>query len=54
MIFNNLSKEEKEILSAFWKAWREIRESTGYGDVKLTMQAKRLKHVIKTATEMKS
>ena len=37
---DELTDKEKEMLMKFWEAWSTVRDGTGFGEVKVTMQGK--------------
>ena len=38
--WDSLTDKEKEMMIKFWEAWSNVRDGTGYGEVKVTMQKK--------------
>lgn len=47
-MFEKLTDKEQELLTKFWRAWVDVRDSTGYGEVRVTMQKKVWVSVLKT------
>jgi hypothetical protein len=48
----NLSIEDKKVLSEFLDAWVKLRNDTGFGEVKVTMQKKKIRHIFYTPSKL--
>ena len=46
-----LSEKEEELLIKFWQAWSDVRDTTGHGEVRATMQMRKWKHLFKTTSD---